>query len=215
MSGIRSLFIVLGACILVSCEKPYHPNEKAFMELKALAAAGNVEAQYKLGETYYKGIDVGRNDVEAIKWFTAASQKNHPKAQNKLGLMYRGGIAVEKNYREAIQWFKKAANQGLPEAQYNLAIMYDGTHGRANHEEMIALLISSANQGYASAQFALGSLYAIDDADLVEAYKWADLACDTNERGATELRTELEKKMTRVQISEGKKRAALLRSEQN
>ena len=53
-------------------------------ELLKKAEQGNAGAQYALGECYYYGTGVPRNEAEAIKWLQKAAQQGHAKAQSLL-----------------------------------------------------------------------------------------------------------------------------------
>ena len=77
-------------------------------------------AQYALGVMYANGKGVGKNEVEAAKWYRKAAEQGYALAQNNLGLMYQFGKGVEKDEIKAIQWFKKAAEQWDLKACMNL-----------------------------------------------------------------------------------------------
>ena len=89
----------------------------------------SAEAQYKLGKLYEVGIDVGKDLVEAMKWYRKAAENGHAEAQYMLGHYYRSGFVVAQNYAEAVAWYRKAAEQGHPEAQERLARCYVSGRG--------------------------------------------------------------------------------------
>lgn len=89
------------------------------------AEQGNAEAQLKLGEFYYKGQDVPKDNFEAIKWFRLAAAQGHAKAQFMLGTSYQFGNGVFINYFEAIKWYRLAAVQGFEPAQMFLGMSYE------------------------------------------------------------------------------------------
>ncbi len=159
-------------------QKPEQMNVQAFLDLKANAEKGDTESQYKLGQCYASGNDVQRNDLEAIKWFLKAAEKNHAGAQLELGCYYFdksqtsptifNGMAknpayseksCEKYYNEAMKWFRKSADLGNEYAQCNLANM---EYKAGNYIDAYNLYKKSANQGNASALFHLGDLYFYD-----------------------------------------------------
>jgi TPR repeat protein len=201
-------FLLLPALLLVSCRKPDPILEKKITTLEKKALAGDADAQFKLGDMLYKGIDVQHDDLEAFRWFKLAAEQDHPLALNRLGMFYHDGRGgVQKDDKEAVLYFRKAANQGLAEAQYNLAVMLDGTHKiDENLTEMMSLFKSAADQGYAPAQFSLGSLLAISQNDPIEAYFYLQLAAANHQRGTAKCLENLEKKMTADQLATAKRR---------
>lgn len=101
----------------------------------------SAEVQYKLGMVYEVGIDVGKDLVEAMKWYRNAAENGNAEAQYKLGHYYRSGVGIEKNYVEAVAWYRKAAEQGHSHAQERLARCYvRGAGVERNLEEAEKLL---------------------------------------------------------------------------
>jgi hypothetical protein len=90
--------------------------------------------QYALGNQYYHGRGVQKNDAEAARWYCLAAKQGHALAQNSLGNMYRYGEGVSPNYTEAVTWYLLAAAQDLPQAQNNLAYMF--WHGLGVPQDM-------------------------------------------------------------------------------
>jgi len=100
-------------------------------QLKTRAAAGDAEAQVKLGRAYQDGNGVPQNDDVAVKWYRKAAEQGNPAAQNNLGVMYRLGSGVEKNKEEAVNWYRKAARQNYAPAMFNLGTAYYNGDGVA------------------------------------------------------------------------------------
>ena len=73
---------------------------------------------------YLNDEGVGKDDVEAAKWFRKAAEQGHDWAQCLLGLMYRAGKGVNRDNAEAVKWFYKSAEQGHKIAQNQLKQMY-------------------------------------------------------------------------------------------
>lgn len=70
---------------------------------------GNVEAAYRLGFLYYKGIgEVQKQYKEAFKWFTVAANANHTRAQSYLAELYMNGYGVEQDESKADYWYTKS-----------------------------------------------------------------------------------------------------------
>ena len=89
------------------------------------AECGKVDFQFHLGVHYLKHSNID----EAIRWFDAAANNNHPSAQFNLGLLRMNGnpdeqllgiklikIAATNKDKEAIEWIKNAAQTGNKDA---------------------------------------------------------------------------------------------------
>ncbi len=77
---------------------------ESIADLRKKAAAGDAEAQTKLGVRYANGRGVRKNYKEAVKWYRKAAEQGNAEAQNNLGLMYRKGRGVPKDYVAAYAW---------------------------------------------------------------------------------------------------------------
>ncbi len=65
----------------------------------------DAEAQYKLGEMFYKGIGLPRPDFRrAVAFFSRSAKNGYAPAQVKLGLLYWRGEGIEKNLKMAHKW---------------------------------------------------------------------------------------------------------------
>lgn len=90
--------------------------ELALENCTAAADSGDLQAQFEMGELYYKGERVERNIDTALEWFEQASLQGHPGAQYRLGLMHYQGEGVERNLPQAYIILKMAAVNGQDEA---------------------------------------------------------------------------------------------------
>lgn len=90
--------------------------ELALESCTAAADSGDLQAQFEMGELYYKGERVERNIDTALEWFEQASLQGHPGAQYRLGLMHYQGEGVERNLPQAYIILKMAAVNGQDEA---------------------------------------------------------------------------------------------------
>ena len=85
------------------------------------AEGGNVNAQYMLGNKYYRQ----KIYSDAYKWLSKAAEQGHPHAKYELGLMhYAGNRPASDDKQKAFQYFMQAANNDVGEAQYNVGHMY-------------------------------------------------------------------------------------------
>ena len=140
-------------------------------ELEKLAKEGDVQAQFEVGEDYFKGDrDLEPNAAKAASWYYMATQRGHAQAKERLysfyseeleGLAEKGHMEaqlavgnhylyankVKKNTAEAAKWYNRAAFQGSEKAKQQLFSFY-------NDE-----LKAHAENGYADAQYAMGQCY--------------------------------------------------------
>ena len=82
---------------------------ESIADLRRKAAAGDAEAQTKLGVRYANGRGVRKNYKEAVKWYRKAAEQGNAAGQYNLGLMYRKGRGVRKDYVAAYAWYRLAA----------------------------------------------------------------------------------------------------------
>ena len=94
-----------------------------FLEMKALAESGDVEAQFYLAYMYANGNEVPKNDKTAVKWYTKAAEQGEAKAQTSLGNMYRYGTGVLSSNVKAYMWWNLAAFNGDENASKNKDII--------------------------------------------------------------------------------------------
>ena len=92
-------------------------------EIRAQAEKGDMGSQFKLGRMYAGGTGVGKDDVEAAKWYRKAAELGHHEAQSWLGTCYANGEGVEKDYSAAYMWLHIASENGIDKAKSNLAVV--------------------------------------------------------------------------------------------
>ena len=76
------------------------PSAQELVDLRALAEAGDTEAQYNLGLMYVNGRGVAQDDVEAVAWYRRAAEQGIAEAQYWLGYIFarsagNGGVPEE------------------------------------------------------------------------------------------------------------------------
>ena len=185
-----------------------HDGEYGALLLSALlqaAEGGDALAQYNRGLMYLRGRGETKDKAEAARWFRKAADQGYAKAQYKLGFMYRNGEGVLKDASEAVRWYRKAADQGAAAAQTDLGLMYlSGRDVLKDASEAVRWFRKAAAQGDALAQSALGFIY--NDGmgvtkDNVLAHMWYNIAGTKGHERSRELRDDLERDMTRAEIS--------------
>lgn len=124
------------------------------------AEQGHIEAQFNLGDMYYKGDGVDQDIHGAIYWFNKAAEQGLSKAQFNLGIIYDKGADFEKNKTKAFKWFLKAAEQGIVKAQYNVGNMYFQGNGVSQDYPSAAIWFNkAAEQEHVIAAGYLGRMY--------------------------------------------------------
>ena len=78
----------------------------------AAAEAGDMQAQFEMGEYYYQGEYTEQDLPKALTWYEQASVQGHPDAQYRLGLMNQNGEGVPRNLQQAYIILKMAAING-------------------------------------------------------------------------------------------------------
>jgi TPR repeat protein len=106
--------------------------------LKNNALKGDAEAQFEIGEKYYKAVYSFFGDWkywnDAAQWFELAANQGHIKAQFRLSQYY---FNVLSNYERSFSLLQSPAQQGIAEAQHSLGIHYAQGWGTA-HDPVLA-----------------------------------------------------------------------------
>ena len=104
-----------------------------------------------------------------------------------------------------MKWYRLAAEQGLAMAQYSLGLMYNNGRGVLKDEaEAVRWYRLAAEQGDAAASSTSGTCTARARAvlkDSVLAHMWSNIAGANGNEAARKLRDNLERDMTRAEIS--------------
>ena len=126
---IRLLVFLMLAGLVAGCRRDGSSDQ--LKQIKAQAEQGDTLSQHNLGVMFANGLEVGRDEAQAVRWFRAAAEKGFPAAQYDLGVMYDSGRGVATNRSEAAAWYRKAGEQGHAFAQYNLAVLHGTGDGVA------------------------------------------------------------------------------------
>ncbi|WP_199508482.1 MULTISPECIES: tetratricopeptide repeat protein [unclassified Psychrobacter] len=121
-------------------------------------------------------LDTSRFELMEVGELSARAASGNDHAQFYLAKRLQKGQGVAKNTQEAIQWYTRAAEQGVAPAQLNLAIMYLRGEGvQPNLQKARGWLEKAAMRGDNRASYTL-ALLDEKQQNLVDAYKWYDLA---------------------------------------
>src|ERR1017187_7820115 len=88
ITTVAALLYATGLTLLCARAEQTDAARKHFLDYQAEAGQGNAKAQCDLGICYMSGLGVGKDYVEAVKWFRKAADQNHAKAQALLGASY-------------------------------------------------------------------------------------------------------------------------------
>lgn len=97
-------------------EVPAEPEIPAELkEVYEKAKAGDMNAQYELGNCYMTGKIVYQDFEQALIWLNKAAEQGEPFAMYNIGILYSCGHGVKQNCSIAQQWFTRANENGLVE----------------------------------------------------------------------------------------------------
>ena len=153
-----------------------------------------------------------RVDLERTRTAAAAGDAN---AMSELAERYWRGDGVNHDSSKAVALYRRAAELGNDEAMLRLGFMHEnGRELPQSHELAAALYRRAVDSGNARAMFHLGVMHWSGRGvpqDLVEAYKWLDLAA-VHASGATvaenaAARDSLARVMPAHQVTEARTRA--------
>ena len=116
-------------------------DQEELKNFKTLAARGDAEAQFQLGEYYWELSMEADNEneeienlKEAVKWYKAAALQNHLPSMVMLGEIYETGVGEYEDYEEAARWYRLAADQGDDDRfQIGKQAQQERDHGKTLH----------------------------------------------------------------------------------
>ena len=133
---------------------------KAFEACKKKAMSGDPQAEADLGEKYYYGDGVEKDEKEALKWQQKAAIEGNARGEQSLGNMYLYGLGVEKDERKALMWIQKALAQEEPRSYGAMGDIYRSGFGvPVDHVKAIQMFQKGAEIGRVYCQFQLGKIY--------------------------------------------------------
>ena len=138
-----------------------------------------------IGAIYHDGAAVGRNDLEASRWYRLASNLGDPQAAFELGaLLLEGASGVPKDEAGARVQFDRAAVKNHPAALYNLGVMaLDSSNGRTpDFPKAAKLFLKAANAGDDDGAYSYGVMLREGKGvpqDIAEAAHWLKRAADS------------------------------------
>lgn len=129
--------------------------EQAVAIWRPLAAKGQADAAFNLGQAYKLGRGVPADLAQAQRFYEQAARAGHLEAQTSLGLLlFQNGNAAG-----AMRWLKQAADAGEPRAMlvYGTAL-FNGDGVPEDRVRAYALVSRAAAQGLAPARATLSEM---------------------------------------------------------
>jgi len=167
--GLPDAYADLG--LLYAAANP--PNyTQAFSEFDRASRAGSTLALAYLGEFYFNGLGVVKNQTRALALFQQAANRGDPEGMLDLGLSYYSGTGVRRDPATALRWLSRAAEFGFAQAQDVIGYMYqEGDGVGQSDEQAMAWYRKSAAQDDPFAMTHLARLL-IDAGNDAEATAW-------------------------------------------
>jgi uncharacterized protein len=156
---------------------------------KSMALApDSPEFQIKLGEMYYHGQELTKNEGMAMRLYQKAAAQGSTEALYRMGFLYEYGQGVPKDPAKAIELYRQAAEKGNLEAQVTIGVRYEQGDGvELNYSEALKWLRKAAEQCDEAALWNLGHMYEQGwgvAKDPMEAYFWDTLSVTYGPSGA-------------------------------
>lgn len=110
---------------------------------RPLAAAGDADAQFNIGQAYRLGRGVAQDEKAAMAWYERAARQGLTQAEANYGL-----LLLQSDRVGAMPWLAKAADKGDPRAQYVVATaLFNGDPPPADPVRAYALMSRAAAAG--------------------------------------------------------------------
>ena len=164
-------------CVILSIvEEDKYISEEYYRYASKLVESTPYFGEYLLGDCYYYGFVVEKNEDKALEHYLIAAKYGNALAQNAAGFILKNNPKDDYSLQDAIGWFESAANQDLANAQCNLAdCYYRGIGVKENDPQAFHWYLKAAKQGNDIAMNMTGVCYEFGygvDEDPVEAFNW-------------------------------------------
>lgn len=175
---MKILQIILMIWLTIIMQGCFSSNTLSLEEVQQKALQDDKPSQFQLA-LYY---EAKKDFPEALKWLEKSASDNYYLALNGLGnVYYEGLLGQNKDFEKAFIYYQKASEYGYHDAINNLASMYDlGQGTKQDCLKAVELFEVAASKGSIRAMYNLGTAYIQGrdgvPKDLVQAYKWLDLA---------------------------------------
>jgi TPR repeat protein len=99
--------------------------------MKIAADHGNADAQLEFGIALYSGEGIGRDQVQAARYFRMAADAGHSLACFRYAWCLYTGNGIASDIRECIKYMKLSADLGSPLGQFGLSLALSKSGSRA------------------------------------------------------------------------------------
>lgn len=161
---------------------------KGLRLLEKAGTLGSGDSYGMLGDIYYKGDIVNKDDELAFDYYKKASELHDLRSAYNVGSFYVNGIGCKKDIEKGIAIWKEAASFGYSSAACNLYCYYQGSpeyggsKATVNDELAKKYLLQSANAGEVHACMNIGKHYAkgtnLFEQDIWQAFFYFKKAAD-------------------------------------
>ena len=145
------------------------------------------EAMLKVGDFYWEGKVVEKDDTQAFLWWKKAAEAGSTEGMYRIGYMYATGSGTEKNYVFARKWFEDAGPDHA-KALYWLGRLYHyGLGVNRDDEKAFYYFSKSADLKHPPAMNMLGLAYENGwgcDKDIQKAIEWFTAGADAGNTSA-------------------------------
>lgn len=98
-------------------------------QIRALAAAGDVEATFLMGTVHDEGLGAEVDEQEAARWYRRAAARDHVLGVHNLGNLFLAGRGVPQSDSSAVMWWLRAARAGDAITQLRVGESYEQGRG--------------------------------------------------------------------------------------
>jgi TPR repeat protein len=175
---------------LAAARRAYDSAEygDALRLLRPLADGGDATARYLVGQLYFFGLGVERNDLEAARWYGLAAAAGNAEAMYRLGYLHATGHGLAYDARAAERYWTAAAAKGHRGAVVALADFYhEGLYRQPDETLARRWLHRAALTGDTEAMYKLGRRLMTPEklaTDFRRAYAWLYIAAYRGHTGA-------------------------------
>ncbi|RIA89665.1 hypothetical protein C1645_186218 [Glomus cerebriforme] len=170
--NIQAMYM-LGECY----EYGQDVNEKKAFEFYFKSAKECKNASSTLGDFYYYGKGISKDESKAFEWYLRAAEKGDAFSQYLVANYYYDGKYIPKNEEKWFYWNRKAAINGEINAQYKLAEYYLDNPINKNESKAFKWYLKLANKNSLRAVYLVAKCCRDGigtDKNIMEATKWIE-----------------------------------------
>lgn len=185
---------------------------RALAFIEEASKAGYPPALHAVGDMLRHGAFVVKNTDRALEFYKSASNGGYAESAFTIADMYLNGTDVHRDISVAIHWLKTAAQLGSSEASYVLGYLHSKRKSSSPEDlsKAAEYFKSAANNWHEKAQVEYAALLLAGKGtqrNLIEAYKWVELAASTGYEEAHYLRATLATEISVADMALARKRA--------